>query len=145
MSAEASSSDGRKYPRYAVEAAIEFVSPAGATHGRTRNASRGGLAAEVERPLPPGLTIQVRMSLVFGEDSFSEPLELPARVVWCTPIGDKFQLGASFIGLSAEKQSYLAMFLRYLDAGHDEEPPPEPGWERQGVSRQPSDPFEEGS
>ena len=117
MSAEVSSSDGRHYPRYAVEAAIDFISPAGVTPGRTKNASRGGLAASVDRPLPPGLNVDLRMSLVFGEDSFSEPLVLPARVVWCTPVGDKFQLGAAFMPLSAEQQSYLAMFLRYLEAG----------------------------
>lgn len=117
MSAEVSSSDGRHYPRYAVEAAIDFISPAGVTPGRTKNASRGGLAAAVDRPLPPGLSVDLRMSLVFGEDSFSEPLVLPARVVWCTPVGDKFQLGAAFMPLSPEQQSYLAMFLRYLEAG----------------------------
>lgn len=57
------------------------------------------------------------MSLVFDEDTFSEPLELPARIVWCTPLGDKFQLGASFLPMTSEQLSYLAMFLRYLREG----------------------------
>lgn len=117
MSAEVPGTDERLYPRYALEAAIEFMSPAGSTHGRTKNVSHGGLAAEVARPLPSGLVLKVRMSLVFGEDSFSEPLTLPARVVWCTPIHDNFQLGVCFMTLSTEEQSYLAMFLRYLQAG----------------------------
>lgn len=82
------------------------------------------------------------MSLVFGEDSFSEPLVLPARVVWCTPIGDLFQLGASFMPLTTEQQSYLAMFLRYLEAGPEsqatvDEPPPWDGSD----SNQETDPF----
>lgn len=107
----------RQYPRYAIEAAIEFVTPAGTTKGRTKNVSRGGLAASVERPIPPGLKVDVRMSLVFDEDTFSEPLVLPARVVWCTPLGDGFQLGTSFLPMSGEQRSYLAMFLRYLKEG----------------------------
>lgn len=107
----------RQYPRYAIEAAIDFVTPAGVTQGRTKNVSRGGLAANVERPIPPGLRVDVRMSLVFDEDTFSEPLVLPARVVWCTPLGPMFQLGASFLPMSNEQRSYLAMFLRYLKEG----------------------------
>lgn len=107
----------RQYPRYAIEAAIDFVTPAGTTQGRTKNVSRGGLAASVERPIPPGLKVDVRMSLVFDEDTFSEPLVLPARVVWCTPLGDGFQLGTSFLPMSNEQRTYLAMFLRYLKEG----------------------------
>jgi hypothetical protein len=107
----------RQYPRYAIEAAIEFVTPAGTTQGRTQNVSRGGLAASVERPIPPGLKVDVRMSLVFDEDTFSEPLVLPARVVWCTPLEDGFQLGTAFLPMSNEQRSYLAMFLRYLKEG----------------------------
>ncbi len=124
----------RQYPRFAIEAAIELVTAAGSTKGRTKNVSRGGLAANVSRPIPPGLKVDVRMSLVFDEDTFSEPLVLPARVVWCTPIRDDFQLGASFMQLGSEEQSYLAMFLRYLQEGMeiraqqeaDAKPPPPP-------------------
>jgi hypothetical protein len=107
----------RQYPRYAIEAAIDFVTPAGTTRGRTKNVSRGGLAANVERPLPPGLKVVVRMSLVFDEDTLSEPLVLPARVVWCTPLADVFQLGTTFLPMTGEQRSYLAMFLRYLKEG----------------------------
>ena len=107
----------RQYPRYAIEAEIELVTAAGSTRGRTKNVSRGGLAAYVERPVPAGLRVDVRMSLVFDEDTFSEPLELPARIVWCTPVGDKFQLGTAFMPMTSEQVSYLAMFLRYLEEG----------------------------
>lgn len=107
----------RQYPRYAIEAAIEFVTPAGGTRGRSKNVSRGGLAANVERPLPPGLRVDVRMSLVFDEGTFSEPLVLPARVVWCTPLGHTFQVGTAFLPMTTDQRSYLAMFLRYLKEG----------------------------
>ena len=132
MNAELSNSDRRHYPRYAVEACIEFVTLTGATEGRTSNVSRGGVAADVDRPLPPGLVLNIRMSLVFDEDSISEPLVLPARLVWCTPVGDSFQLGAAFTNLSDEQETYLAMFLRYLDAHGSEERDIEntPAWVR---------------
>lgn len=111
------SSSARQYPRFAIEAEVELVTAAGSTRGRTKNVSRGGLAADVERPVPPGLRVDVRMSLVFDEDTFSEPLVIPARIVWCTPVKDKFQLGAAFMPMSGEQVSYLAMFLRYLQEG----------------------------
>jgi hypothetical protein len=111
------SQSGRQYPRYAIEAEIELVTAAGSTRGRTKNVSLGGLAAYVDRPVPPGLRVNVRMSLVFDEDTFSEPLEVPARIVWCTPVADKFQLGTSFMPMSSEQVSYLGMFLRYLEEG----------------------------
>ncbi|MEM9490454.1 MAG: PilZ domain-containing protein [Myxococcota bacterium] len=109
----------RHFPRYAVEVNVEFLSPSGSTFGHTRNVSRHGLSAEVSRPLPPGLKLHVRMSLVFGKDSFSEPLQLPVRIVWCTPIGDTFQIGMAFASMSNDQKGYLSMFLRYLDAGND--------------------------
>jgi hypothetical protein len=119
-----------------MEASIEFVTPVGSTRGRSKNVSEGGLAANVTRPVPPGSQVLVRMSLVFDEDSFSEPLALPARVVWCTPIGAMFQLGASFLPMSGEKQSYLAMFLRYLE-GTLQMPEQRPG--QQDVAAKPDD------
>lgn len=107
----------RQYPRYAIEAEIELVTAAGKTRGRTKNVSRGGLSASVERPVPPGLRVNVRMSLVFDEDTFSEPLVIPARIVWCTPLGERFQVGAAFLPMDQEQVAYLAMFLRYLEEG----------------------------
>ena len=114
---------GRQYPRFAIEAEVELVAASGNTRGRTKDVSRGGLAASVERPIAPGSRVHVRLSLVFDEDTFSEPLVLPARVVWCTPIGKMFQLGAAFMPLSGEQTSYLAMFLRYLEEGLAQQPP----------------------
>lgn len=59
----------------------------------------------------------MRLSLVFDEDTFSEPLDLPARIVWCTQLGKEFQVGTAFLPLNADQRSYLEMFLRYLEEG----------------------------
>jgi hypothetical protein len=57
------------------------------------------------------------MALVFDEETFSEPLDVRARVVWCTPLGAKYQIGTTFLGLTNENRTYLDMFLRYLKEG----------------------------
>lgn len=111
----------RQYPQYAREALLELVSAQGQYTGRTRHISRDGFSVLIDAPVLPGNIVRVRMSLVFDKDTFSEPLELPARVVWCTPIGDHYQLGTSFLALGHEKQSYLAMFLRYLQGSGENE------------------------
>lgn len=108
--------ENRASPRYAVEAAIEVRSDAAVTHGRTTNVSRGGLSALVDRALERGSLVRVRITLVFSADSFSEPLELPARVVWATSLGaGQHQLGVSFAQLRADEHKYLDMFLRFLE------------------------------
>lgn len=112
------SNSAREFPRFALEVTVDFTAPTGRSRGRTGNISRGGLAATVDRPLTRGDTVTVRLSLVFDEDTFSEPLDLPARVVWSTQLGKEFQVGTSFLPLNADQRSYLEMFLRYLEEGN---------------------------
>ena len=52
---------------------------------------------------------------MFDDDVQSEPLRLPARVVWCTALDDTNQIGVAFKPLDARRTEYLAVFLRYLD------------------------------
>jgi hypothetical protein len=110
--------ENRASPRYALEAEIEVSAASGLARGRTDNLSRGGFAAVVDRAIERGSTVRVKIALVFAEDSFSEPLELTARIVWDTQLGsDRHQIGASFISLTAAEKEYLEMFLRYLEEG----------------------------
>ncbi len=112
------SENSRRYPRYATEAAVEIKMNDREIRGRSTNISRGGLSAVVDGSLKAGDQIVVSMALVFAEDTFSESLALPARVVWCTEFSDnQYQLGTSFLFLDEEKQSFLGMFLRYLEEG----------------------------
>jgi hypothetical protein len=111
----------RQFPRYAVEAEIELTTGEVAVQGRTRNLSRGGLCAAVGgggAAIVAGADAMVKISLVFSGDALSEPLLLPARVVWCTGLGDDYQLGCSFLpSLTQEERTYLELFLRYLAEG----------------------------
>ena len=105
----------RAHPRYAHEAAITLRHGGGLElAGRTRNVSRGGLCADLADPIDNGTEVEVDIQLVFEDDVHSEPLSLPARVVWCTSLDDAHQVGLSFKPLSAEASEDLTMFLRYL-------------------------------
>ncbi len=88
--------------------------------GRSDNLSRGGLCAIVAAlpaPIATGTEIEVDLQLVFDEATHSEPLRLPARIVWCTPVDDMHQIGVAFKPLDARRIDYLTMFLRFLDDG----------------------------
>ena len=110
--------DPRAHPRYAVEIDAELKWDAETLPVRTRNVSRGGLAVVTTRAIAVGSAVTLAISLIFDEQAMSEPLPLPGRVVWCTPLGDgRFQLGATFVGLRLEQRQYVEMFLRYLKEG----------------------------
>jgi hypothetical protein len=109
----------RQFPRYALEAAVE-IRPHGAgpvRRGRTSNLSRGGLCAVVDAAIAAGRTVDVELALIFDEGNVSEAIALPARIVWCTDLGDGHQVGLSFAALSSGQREYLEMFLRFLEEG----------------------------
>jgi hypothetical protein len=72
-------------------------------------------------PVPTGSEIEIQMALVFDEETFSEPLLVKARVVWCTRLAERHQIGATFVGMTGEQRNYLEMFLRYLSEGRRHE------------------------
>lgn len=104
----------RQHPRYAHEAAVRFRFGAKATHGRTRNVSRGGLCANVGNAIPLGTDVTVDMMLVFDDGLQSEALSVPARVAWCTTVDDEYQVGVSFKPMNAQMTKLVATFLNYL-------------------------------
>ena len=105
----------REHPRYAHEAVVT-VHVGGKSHqGRTTNVSRGGAAADLPVAIPNGIEVEVDLQLVFEDDAQSEPLRVPARVVWCTAVEDVYQVGLAFKPMTAERAKFLTMFLRYLD------------------------------
>lgn len=109
----------REYPRYAHEAAITLNTPGRAISGRTTNMSRGGLCATLSEQITVGTEIEVDIQLVFEDDLQSEPLRVPARIVWCTSVDDGHQVGVRFLPIDHERNGYLTMFLRYLDDDGD--------------------------
>ena len=107
-------STDRQHPRFAADVGIRFYVGKQVTEGRTRNVSRGGLCADLATELPAGKDVDVEMRLVFEDNSQSEPLRLPARIVWCTRFEDAYQIGVSFRPLDKQRAEYLALFLKYL-------------------------------
>jgi hypothetical protein len=107
----------REHPRYAHEANVTFRVGAKLLDGRSQNVSRGGLCAQMPAAVAVGTALDVDLVLVFDDDALSEPLRLPARCVWCTPVDEGHQVGLVFRSLQPDQVEYLALFLRYLDDG----------------------------
>ena len=108
------SNAGRQYPRIAAEVGIKFYSGQQVAEGRTRNVSRGGLCADLAVALPIGKDVELHMTLVFDDNSQSEALRLPARIVWCTTFEGAYQVGVAFRAMNKERTEYLNLFLKYL-------------------------------
>jgi PilZ domain len=110
------SSEPRRHPRYAVDVdATLTLSDGRRLKMRTRDLSRNGVCLIAGESVAPGAAMSVDLVLSFGNNAFSEPLVLSARVVWCTQIADAFQLGAMFDEVTDEQDGFLDMFLHFLD------------------------------
>ena len=105
----------RRHKRFAVDVEAVVQARSGSFTARTRDLSRSGICLITSQALSGSEWVVIELVLAFGENTFSEPLRLDARVVWCTPIGSSFQVGAMFNTLSEENTDFLEMFLRYLD------------------------------
>ncbi len=131
------SKDPRKHRRFTVDvdARVHLVDGQ-QIKARTRDLSRTGICLITAQSVPTPQSLSLELVLAFSNDAFSEPLRLPARVVWCTPIGHSFQVGAMFEEISDEQDGFLEMFLQFLDgtlapkgvpeAPDDEPLPPSP-------------------
>lgn len=111
-----SSGEARKHPRFSidVDATIKRTKEPD-FKARTRDLSLTGICLVATAPLTVGLVETISLVLAFGQGAYSEPLTLPGRVVWCTRIGTSYQIGAMFEDISDEQDSYLDMFLQFLD------------------------------
>jgi hypothetical protein len=106
----------RRHPRYAVDVDATVGFPDGRRlKTRTRDLSRTGICLICSESVASGDVASVELVLSFGNNAYSEPLVLSARVVWCTEIADFFQLGAMFDELTDEQDGFLEMFLHFLD------------------------------
>jgi len=106
----------RRYPRFHVDVQANVRTVDGRKLiARTRDLSRSGICLVTTEDLGSGANLGIELVLLLGPTSSSEPLPLRARVVWCTPIGGAYQIGAMFDGISAKEAAFLDMFLRYLD------------------------------
>lgn len=111
-----SGADKRVFQRFDVKAQVEIVRAGGkVVRCMSRNVSKGGVCLDARTALQGGEDVDLHITLVFDANRSSEPLALPARIMWCTAIGDSHQVGTQFRQLSKEQTTYLDLFLRYLD------------------------------
>jgi len=109
----------RQHPRFAVALKCTISDGDRQLTGATENVSRGGVSMMLEAPIELSSVVVLEMALDFGNDSFSEPLNVQALIVWCTRLGERWQVGAKFSNLTREQRTYLEMFLHYLDSSRD--------------------------
>lgn len=108
--------NNRRDPRFAVDIDAQVTAGDLTLQARSRDISRSGLCLITGEALSPGTEINVSLVLSFGDNAFSEPLSMGARVVWCTPLFGSFQVGAMFTHREGdEEMRFLDMFIRYLD------------------------------
>ena len=81
---------------------------------RTRDLSRSGLCFVSREAISVGIPVVVEAALKFGANASSEALPLSARVMWCTPVHEGFQVGVAFTRLQPQTLEYLDLFLKYL-------------------------------
>ena len=117
------SEEHRQHPRYAIELDAEATFDGRRFAGRTHDISRGGFCLHLAEPLAMNAVGEVKLALVFSENSFSEQLTLPVTIVWCTPHQSRFQVGVKFAPLSPQHRAYLDLFIKFLDEGGGEEEP----------------------
>jgi len=111
-----SGNDNRRARRFTVDVEVSIKTSFGAPiRARTRDVSQTGICLIGQDPVPVQDLLDVDLVLSFGDNSYSEPLNLKARAVWCTPIGSVFQIGAMFEGVNDEQDNFLEMFLQFLD------------------------------
>ncbi|MDX2022226.1 MAG: PilZ domain-containing protein [Deltaproteobacteria bacterium] len=111
-----SPNDSRKHPRFSIDVDATIKRKGiDDFKARTRDLSLTGICLIAAEPLVVGRTETISLVLAFGQGAYSEPLTLPTRVVWCTRIGSSYQIGAMFEDVSDEQDSYLDMFLQFLD------------------------------
>lgn len=112
--------ESRQHPRYAIalDCEISFAGRVVATE--SRDLSRGGISLNGPQPIDVSSEVDLAIALVFGDNTFSEPLRLTAVIVWCTRLGDQYQIGAKFTKVTRQTRGYLDVFLKLLDNAPDE-------------------------
>lgn len=105
----------RRERRYQVEVEATLSLGGRRQKVRTRDLSRNGICVIAAEPVPAGSTGQIELVLSFGEGSFSEPLTLETRIVWCTHLEESYQVGAMFEEMTEVQDGFVDVFLQYLD------------------------------
>jgi hypothetical protein len=131
----------RQHPRFPVDIQVGVSSDSQSVQAHTRDISRSGVCLVSTQGLAREKEISLELVLTFDQGGLSEPLNLRGRVVWCTAMFGRFQIGVKFLDVDHEQARNLDMFLGFLDGslnsgelfGGDEESTDKPS--------DPDDPF----
>lgn len=93
---------------------VEIVASDLRVRGASTQLSRTGMSIVSDEPMTVSSTCEIYVSLVFAEGHSSERLPLRGSVVWCTPLGDRFQLGIQFVRPEGEIAGHLDLFVGLL-------------------------------
>jgi hypothetical protein len=105
----------RAHPRFAVDVQVAVSSDNKSVQAHTRDISRSGVCLVSSQDLAREKEIGLELVLTFGEGGLSEPLHLRGRVVWCTALFGRYQIGVKFLDADREQARNLDMFLGFLD------------------------------
>lgn len=114
----------RADPRFACDVQARISTPDGVSaEGRTIDISASGICMLSADPVPPGSHATFSLQLVF-EHATSDSLVLPGRVVWCTPLNEGYQVGATFsstldAGSVRKLDNLLAVLSGEVEPGAD--------------------------
>ncbi|MAT65990.1 MAG: pilus assembly protein PilZ [Gammaproteobacteria bacterium] len=101
----------RSYIRHPCDIPIEFSEDTARYPSRERlsNISQGGLAFSAARPQRRGQILRLRIPDV------QPPFEAPARVSWCNPVGEGYEVGVEFIMPDDEFRARMVEQVCYIE------------------------------
>jgi Tfp pilus assembly protein PilZ len=105
----------RRHPRFSVQIVAQITYDKQILSVSTKDMSRGGICLISSQGIPLGSVIVISMVLMLGKKSFSECFELCGKVVWCTRLDERYQIGVAFADIDDSTRSFLEMFLKFLN------------------------------
>jgi hypothetical protein len=105
----------RQHPRFHVDIQVAVSCDGKNVSAHTRDISRSGLCLVSTQELAREKDIAIELVLKFGEGGLSEPLHILGKIVWCTAMFGRFQIGVMFVKVDSEQMRYLNMFIGFLD------------------------------
>jgi hypothetical protein len=108
----------RRAIRYNIDVSAEIYTADAVLPASTRNLSDSGVCVDIARPLAEDVDIGVSLFLVTDgiEDPDAEPVNVRARVIWCSEREDTgFSAGMRFEGIGEAEIGAISSFLTRLE------------------------------
>lgn len=110
----------RAHPRFEYDVgATLLVSGEAPVEARTVDISFTGICLTAPMSVPAGSWVQIELRILLPSGT-SDTLSVPAKVVWNTPTGGEYQLGAKFAAdMSSVLLARLDVLLQFLSGELD--------------------------